>query len=258
MRKKETAATAASATEGRASAASGMRRSRGGLWLAISAILLGLALGAAAANYWFEDETNEQHLAMERQASMDLTKSRADLAMARAQVDALTGQLALEASTRRGLESSLKEAQAELGRARDQMAFFDQLLPPGPKGAISIRGLDIEQVGPTLQYRVLLMRNGADGAPFKGLMQFVAKGMQDGKAAKIVLQAVRPNSDQNSSSTATAAIPDDQYSLDFDQFQRSGGLLKVPDGFTVQTVTLNVLEGTAVRVSRSVNVSASE
>ena len=231
---------------------------RSGLWLAIIAILIGVGLGAVAANYWFKKDAGEQIQAQEQQASMDLTKSRAQLAVARAQINALTGQLALEASTRRGLENSLKEAQAELGRARDQIAFFDQLLPPGPKGSISIRALDIEQLGPTLQYRVLLMRNGADGAPFKGLMQFVATGIQDGKAAKIVLQAAGPNLDADSSSVAAPIIPDDQYTLEFDQFQRSGGLLRVPDDFTVQTVTLNVLEGTAIRVSRSVNMSATE
>src|SRR3546814_7990669 len=60
----------------------------------------------------------------------------------------------MEESTRKGLEATLQASQTELGRARDQLAFFDQLLPPGPTGAIGIRALDIVQLGPTLQYKL--------------------------------------------------------------------------------------------------------
>src|SRR5690606_7320917 len=99
--------------------------------------------------------------------------------------------LVVEESTRKGLEASLQALQSELGQTRDQLAFYDQLLPPGPKGAISIRALEVERLGPTLQFRALLMRNAQDDSPFSGRMQFVASGKQDdGQEAKITLKAV--------------------------------------------------------------------
>src|SRR3546814_12699373 len=93
----------------------------------------------------------------------------------------------MEESTRKGLEATLQASQTELGRARDQLAFFDQLLPPGPKGAIGIRALDIVQLDPTLQSKVLLRRNVQDDKPVVGFMHFVAPGVKKGKRVKLVL-----------------------------------------------------------------------
>src|SRR5690606_13747977 len=95
-------------------------------------------------------------------------------------MDALQGKFLVEESTRKSLEVTLQETQAELGRARDQLAFFDRLLPPGPNGSISIRALDFEPRGPTLLYKVLLMRNAPGAEPFAGRLQFIAKGVAAG------------------------------------------------------------------------------
>ncbi|HWK71163.1 MAG TPA: DUF6776 family protein [Burkholderiaceae bacterium] len=229
------------------------RKSKG-LSLEIPALLAGLVLGAAAALYWAGSASDQQAETQARQLRAELVSHQAELAGMRAQLDALTGRLVVEESTRKGLEATLQATQSELGQARDQLAFFDQLLPPGPKGAISIRALDIERLGPTLQYKVLLMRNAQDDRPFKGHMQFVASGVQQGKAVKITLQpALAPGS-----ADPAAAGGAEGQDLVFDQFLRSGGLLSVPEDFTPQAVTLNILEGGALRVSRKVNLPAPE
>ncbi len=223
-------------------------------WLIVLVLLLGLALGAAGSRFWFKDQERRQHDADLQKLELALHESQAGLAQAHGQIDALQGQLVVEESTGKGLQASLQAAQAELGQARDQLAFFDQLLPPGPAGSIGIRALDIEQEGPTLRYRVLLMRNGANDAPFKGLMQFVAKGSQQGKAVKITLQAAQLPGGAASGGDA----PANGFELSFDQFQRAAGLLSMPKGFTPQTITLNVLEGNVLRVSRTVNLPAAD
>ncbi|RTZ39939.1 hypothetical protein EKL30_16905 [Candidimonas sp. SYP-B2681] len=223
--------------------------------LIMLALVAGLVVGAASVHLWVASQAMRANDATQESLAVLLTETRAELFQTHARIDALQGQLTVEESTRKGLEASLQQAQAELGLARDQVAFFDQLLPPGPAGSVSIRALDIEQRGPNLHYRVLLMRNSAEELPFKGLMQFVAKGSRQGKAVKIVLQAP-----QLPGNLVTANVDPltSGFELNFDQFQRSGGLLSIPDGFLPQTITLNVLEGTRVRVSRTVNVSAAE
>lgn len=225
-------------------------------------LLLGLAAGALSARYWLQSEASKQYNTMRQQMQLELDRAHGELNNARAQVDAMTGKLVVEESTRKGLEASLQSTQAELGRARDQLAFFDQLLPPGPKGAISIRALEVERLGPTLQYKVLLMRNAQDGELFKGHMQFVAAGVwQDGKADKITLRAVfAPGASDESGpdpgAASQAASDTGEFALSFEEFQRSGGLLGIPDGFIPKTVTANVLEGNTVRVSRTVTLAA--
>src|SRR5690606_15537142 len=110
----------------------------------------------------------------------------------------------------------MQALQTELGRARDQLAFFDQLLPPGPKGSISIRALDVQQLGPSLQYKVLLMRNAQVDTLFEGHMQFTASGTQaDGKQEKVILKPVMAPGVPESDDTARqgAAIDGGEFSL---------------------------------------------
>src|SRR3546814_8401223 len=94
---------------------------------------------------------------------------------------------------------------------------------------------------------MLLRRNVQDDKPFVGFMKFVAQGVQKGKPVKIVLQpALVPGS-----SAASAAEQVKGVDLNFDQFQHGGGLLSIPEGFTPQAITLNIFEGSTLRVSRS-------
>jgi hypothetical protein len=225
-----------------------------GRGIALLLMVSGLIVGGLAGRYWSDDDASQHYLAAQARLQADLNQARADLGRTQAELDAVNGLLVLEKSTRKGLETTLHDTQLELGKARDKLAFFDQLLPPGPKGAISIRALEIERLGPNLQYRALLMRNGPDAEPFSGTLQFMAQGLQDGKAAKVELHAARAPG----LATVGGAASGDSLALSFDQYQRSGGLLSMPDGFEPQTVTLNVLEGNSVRVSRTVNVSAAE
>ncbi|WP_233213911.1 DUF6776 family protein [Pollutimonas nitritireducens] len=222
-------------------------------WLVAMSLAAGMVIGAGAAWFWFNHQQRQQSDSDLHTLELALNESRAALEQAHAQIDTMQGRLVVEESTRNGLEASLLASQAELGLARDKLAFFDQLMPPGPAGSVSIRALDIEPQGPILQYRVLLMRNGSDETPFKGLMQFVAKGNQQGRAVTVTLQAAQL---PDSPSTAGNDAAINGFELNFDQFQRGGGFLSLPQGFTPQTVTLNVLEGNTVRVSRTVNLSA--
>lgn len=210
-------------------------------------VLLGVMLGGLGAAYWLGSQTDDQQFSEQQ----SLLQARAELIALRAQNDALSGQLVVEESTRKGLEASLRTAQAEAGRMRDQLAFFDQLLPPGPKGTISVRALEIERIGPNLLYRVLLQRSTQGEALFKGVLQFVAQGVRDGKEVKITLDAARSPGGPESVTPNTEG-----FALAFDQFQRGAGLLSLPDNFEPTSVTLNVLEGTAVRASRTVVLPA--
>ena len=84
--------------------------------------------------------------------------------------------LLTERAKRLELEKILANVQTELGRTQDQLAFFEDLLPPGPQGGLDIRAVNVVQHAEGLHYRVLLMRGGKATKPFVGALQFVAKG----------------------------------------------------------------------------------
>jgi hypothetical protein len=217
----------------------------------LAGLFLGLAVGGAGAAYWFNAAIGDQQFAEQRSLQHTLLRTQEELVSIRAQSDALGGRLAVEESTRRGLETSLQTAQAEIARVREQLAFFEQLLPPGPKGAISVRALDIERIGPNLLYRVLLQRSAQDEALFKGVLQFVARGIRDGKEVKINLEAARSSGGPESVTSDTNG-----FTLAFEQFQRGAGLLTLPENFEPKSVTVNILEGNAVRASRTIQLPA--
>jgi len=229
-----------------------------GLWLAVLALALGLALGAAGGRYWFKAQALSRYDALKQQLEGDLVSARAQLAESQARVDALTGNLMVEESTRKGLETTLARVQADLGQANEKLAFFHQLFPPGPAGAVSVRALTMEWQGANLSYRALFMRNALQAPTFQGRIQFVAKGSRDGKPASAVLLPAQgaPQNQAVDSDAKDEPAEDgtDAFTLHFDEFQRSAGLLAVPDGFTPESVTLNVLEGDTLRVSRSIKL----
>ena len=229
------------------------------MWIVL-ALVVGLVAGALAARYWFEAEASKQYSSLQQRMQEEQEHGAHRLQEAQAQADALAGKLAIEESIRQGLEKSLQDAQTELGKAHDRLAFFDQLLPPGPKGAVSVRGLEVQQMGPTLQYQVLLMRNAQANTIFKGALQFTAAGTQNGKPVKaLMLKAATVTGGSGVSPGATDhATAGDVLAISFDEFQRASGLLAVPDGFVPHSITVSVLEGKHVLVSRTVELAAAD
>lgn len=229
------------------------------LWLwVILALLIGAVGGYWAAGRYGQETAATNFFHLQSRFELFTEQSNQELQNLQNQLDTLHGRLLVEESTRKSLESTLQSTQAELGRARDQLAFFDRLLPPGPNGSVSVRALDFEPRGPTLFYRVLLMRNAPGAEPFQGQMQFVASGMQNGKAIEVTLNPAGAPGAQD----ATADVSDAHdhsngltaLDLRFEQFQRSEGLLDLPEDFDLESVTLNVLEGKTIRVSRKVSL----
>lgn len=238
--------------------------------LAAAAIfLLGLVAGGVAVYFGFERPALDAAHGRILQHEQDIAAMRGRLERAESAAAALDGRLMVEEGTRRGLETSFRTLQAELGRAQDTLAFYEQLVPPGPKGAVTVRALDIGRVGPHLRYRVLLMRSGANGKPFEGSLQFVAQGSQNGESVSIPLQPiVVPAEGNGAESSGESGRGDDQagqagpdaalLDVGFTDFQRASGLLGLPAGFEPESVTLNVLEGRTLRTSHSVELPATD
>lgn len=161
---------------------------------------------------------------------------------------------AMESGTVRALQEKNVELQHTLGQLQSQLAFYEQLIPPGPAGSVTIRAFEVVPEGDVLAYKVLLTRNALPGATqFQGQLKFVAHGTQEGKPAKIDL--VSPSDPAGGGGSAAQADPS-PLALQFEQFQRSTGVLRIPPGFEPRSVQLEVLEGDTVRAAQEATVSA--
>jgi hypothetical protein len=235
-----------------------------------------------------------QHLQLRTERAA-LLQERSELEAERAQTVSpfhqTQAELLTERAARLELEKILATVQLELGRTQDQLAFFEDLLPTSPHGALDIRAVEIEQHADGLQYRVLLMRSGKTTKHFVGTLQFVAighcRGDVDASEQMVILQPLlaeplpvgseglvaqslhdksqqaepqRVNTQQKMRQQVEVQQTEAQQTegqraalrLDFAQFQRGQGLLALPPRFAPKSVTVRVLDGDIVLASRVV------
>ncbi len=227
----------------------------------VGALLL-IVAGAAAGIFFTQRPSAEDvalHLRTERLAQAAIRGDfEAQIRDGQARSEQLRSELTIERSARAELEKNLKQLQLELGRTKDHLAFYEQLLPPGPQGSIAMRAVELERNGVNLNYRVLLMRSGKPGERVSARLQFVASGVLAGKEVEVKLLPLQAVPDQNVASASLgsgAAIEvADSLKLSFEQFQRSQGVLAVPADMKVKFVTVQVLDGDIVLASRRVDL----
>lgn len=231
---------------------SGKAPQRGrGAWLVAAAFVAGAALGYGYFQHGLQARSQAES---EQAAALRAALGRADAEamQLRSQLDAAAGELAVERAARDEMARELTKAQESLGEARDRLAFYELLVPPGPQGALEVRALEVQPDAGALRYRVLLTRNARQGAAFNGTLQFMAAGTRHGKPANEVLLPMRVEP----AAGAEAASGNPSPAVQFTQYQRSQGLLALPEGFVPKALTVRVLEGDAVRASRTAEVPA--
>ncbi|WP_092580026.1 DUF6776 family protein [Achromobacter sp. NFACC18-2] len=236
------------------------RTTHGAFARLVAMLLLGALLGGAAGFFHARALYRPQDAivisAQQAEAQDEAMRQQAtQLRYIRGQLDTADGELVIERSARQELETQLRAAQAEVGRVRDQLAFYEQLLPPGPEGSVDIRGVQIDREGGGLRYKVLLMRSGRNGAtPFAGALRFQATGVLKGETVTVDLAPMQVRAETGPVASTGENLAAASLALQFDQYQRSQGLLAVPDGFVPESVTVSVLEGETVRATRSVKL----
>lgn len=156
--------------------------------------------------------------------------------------NAAESQLNIERSAQKQLATQVKSLEAESIRLKEDLAFFESLLPnaTGPAG-ISIRRLKFDQVAPNqLRYRLLVMQGGKGDRRFVGSLQLQVTTLQDGKSAMMTFPA--------------GPAEQDKFKLSFMHYQRVEGVLTLPEGTSVKLVQARVLENGQVRVQQAANL----
>lgn len=210
--------------------------------LAILAVCVGGALWVFHLGRAFSglpaDDTRQQ-LAIYKEQVSKLTAERDRFSTT---VNAAESELNIERSAQRQLAVQVKALEAENARIKDDLAFFDSLLPSatGPQG-IAIRRLKIDQVASNqLRYRLLIMQGGKGNQHFSGSLELAVSSVQDGKNAMIIF----------SEETSEPG----RFKLGFKHYQRMEGLLVLPDGVSATMVSARVLEKGQIRAQASVNL----
>ncbi|MCO5103650.1 MAG: DUF6776 family protein [Burkholderiaceae bacterium] len=173
--------------------------------------------------------------------------SREELVRLRAEVDRLREEsqqlqavsntsdslLVAERTAMQQLMARLRQAEAESAALREDLGFFEKLLPAnaGSHG-VAIRGLQTEMLADAhLRWQVLVMRQAKNTSDFKGRLELVLSGTRDGKPW-------------------TQTVPEAAV-LQLRQYRRLEGMVDIPLRTMVKTVTARVMEGSVLHATQT-------
>ena len=228
-------------------------------------LVLGVSIGAAGMYYYEFNQWQRdiEQLKREHQAQVQSTLLQEQITnqALKNQLDQMQAKSMLDQATISRFTEQTARLQEELSERNEELLFYEEMLPAGPSGSISLRGLEINREGRRIQFKVVLSRNLSEDKPFKGRLQFQAKGIADGKEVSINLLPEQLTADNRLAEPPAAGTKGNNLKnmranpildLEFSRIQRSQGLLVLPEGFEPFEVTLRVLEGNNVRITKAV------
>lgn len=199
---------------------SSRRKRRIPRWLVL--ILTGIVLGSGGVlflqkSYGPTRLTAEQSL----QLQSDLNSANLDKQRLQAQVDSQSNNLGESKSAQAKLATQLKQSQEQIAKLKNDLELFAQSIPPDPRGTNpGIRATDFNVVDDQLNYKILVMQDKEDAAPFQGDMELRIAGYY-------------PNGNGATINTEPEAITVGYYN----QLQ---GTATLPRAFTPRTVTVMI------------------
>jgi hypothetical protein len=199
---------------------------------ALGAMMLGFS--AAIALWTFE--LGVSIAGLDKDAKLELGKLREEVSVLRAERDKsqsaanISGSLlTAEKAAQEKMMGQIRQLESENRLLRDDLGFFEKLLPAGGAESAAIRGLQAEMLsGMQLKWQVLVIQPVRDAPVFNGKLELTVNGTLAGKPW-------------------TVGLPGGAQTLQFKQYRRVDGVLDLPPQAVVQTVTAKLIEGTVVR-----------
>jgi len=200
-------------------------------WM-VGAVMLGFS---AAIGLW-AFEFGKGIAGLDSNAKDELTLLRAEVVQLRQEreksqtIANISGSLlTAEKAAQEKMAAQLQQLDAINLQLRDDLGFFEKLLPSGGADGVSIRGLQAELLSASqLRWQVLVIQSVKNAPDFNGKLDVTINGLLAGKPW-------------------TASLPGGAQVLQFKQYRRTEGILDLPLQAVVKTVTVKVVEGTTTR-----------
>jgi hypothetical protein len=208
---------------------------------AMGALMLGFC--AALALWAFEFGKDISRLARGHDPQ-ELERLRDEMALLRSERDKAQGigdtAESLLKSERVALErltAQIKALEAENLALKDDLGFFEHLLPAGAGESLSVRGLQAEMSAPgQMRFQLIVMQGGRRLPEFRGKYELTLSGSMDGRPW-------------------TQAMPGGARTLDFKHYRRVEGVIDVPPQAVIKAVQVRVTDASgATRAQQSLKL----
>jgi hypothetical protein len=134
------------------------------------------------------------------------------------------------------MAAQVKQLEADNRALRDDLGFFEKLIPATAGDGVAIRGLQAElKDGATLKWQVLVIQANKNAAEFNGRLELTFSGVLNGKPW-------------------TATLPAGPQAVTIKQYGRVEGTFEVPAQVAVKGVLAKVMDGSTVRSSQSIKL----
>ena len=212
--------------------------------------VLAIVLGFCAAIGLWAFEFGKDIAGLERGSKDELLQLRTEVTALRAELAAVKVErdeaqsvantadtlVTAEKASHEKLLAQVKQLEADNRLLRDDLGFFEKLIPAGSVEGLAIRGLQAERTTPTtLKWQTLVMQPGRNTQEFNGRLEITFAGTVNGKPW-------------------TATLPDGPLPIKVKQYGRMEGELALPPQVVVKSVSARVLEGAVVRATQSIKL----
>ena len=213
---------------------------------AILAIVLGFC---AAIGLWaFEfgkdiaglDKGSKEELVRLRTSVADLQTELVSLKEERDQAQSIANTagtlVTAEKASHERLLAQVKQLEEDNRTLRDNLGFFEKLIPSVGGDGVAIRGLQADLVEPnSLKWQVLVIQASKNAPEFSGRLDVTFSGTMAGKPW-------------------TISLPQGPVSIKIRQYGRMEGTLELPAQVVVKGVTARVLDGSSVRATQTIKL----
>ncbi len=141
-----------------------------------------------------------------------------------------------EKSSRDRLMAQVRQLEADNHALREDLGFFEKLIPVVGRDGISIRGLQVDMKGGTkVKWQALVMQAGKNAPEFRGHFEVSFSGTINGKPW-------------------VTSLPEGAVAIKIRQHLRLEGEMDIPDQTVVKTVSVSVMDGTVVKATQSISL----
>lgn len=215
---------------------------------ALAALVLGFC---AALGLWaFElgkdlagiDGNAEQELVQLRSENMRLKDEHSK---AQSVLNTSGSLLTAEKATQDKLVGQIKLLEAENRILKDDLGFFEKLIPTGGNEGVAIRGLQAESLnaGAQLKWQVLVIQPTKNAPAFNGKLEITLSGLQGGAPGTGI-----------GGKPWTQVVGGAAQMLQFTQYRRLENVVDLPTQVVVKQVSVKVMEGAMVRAVQTLKI----
>ncbi len=213
---------------------------------AIFAIVLGFC---AAIGLW-AFEFGKDIAGLEKGSKEELMRLRADLASAQAELTTVKAErdqaqsvantantlVTAEKAAHESVLTQFKQLETENRTLRDDLGFFERLIPTTGVEGMAIRSLQADlQSGNKLKWQVLVIQPGKNPAEFNGRLEVTFSGLLGGKPW-------------------TGGLPGEALMIKVKQYGRVEGEFEIPAQVVIKGVSAKVMDGTVVKATQSIKL----